>query len=388
MKAYPLMRSVSFLKQARNFKTNILSIRAFLKSVATLVTIVVAILLLSTKLVVYISPALLGYFTYFGFLFPLFFLLNVIFLVFWVIKWRTQFLIPLIVLVLMWPQWSQTFQLGWHFKGAKGDRQSVTILSYNVRMFDFYDWTKVSGNAKRLFEFINKQDADVVCIQEFFTSPNNSTYKESYINRNLSRYPFHHIDYTAHEFNTSFGMATYSKYPIVRQESMHFPNTTNSSIATDIVVKGETIRVFNNHLESLRLTQDHLNLLDSLTYQTEAKAKKGLKEIAYRMKGAFATRTLQADQLDALIKKSPYPVFVCGDFNDTPISYVYHKMKGDLLDSFVAHGKGFGGTYHGFIVPFRIDFLFHSRSLVNIGYQCFPVPYSDHYPIVGEFLLP
>ncbi len=365
-----------------------MTIRGLLKIGATVVTFGLGALLLASGVLVYIPPSILGYFAYVGFIFPVLFVLNFLSFLYWAIQWRTRMLLPLTVLVFMLPLWNKTFQMGWQLTPSRlGHAQELTILSYNVRMFDVFDWSKIPGNSKRIFEFIKQKDADVICIQEFYATKNSGTYSEETINESFKKYKYRQIYYDAGEGVREFGMAVYSKYPIVSKEFLRFPNTSNSSVVVDIMVKGKRVRIFNNHLESIRLTQENINFLDSINYQSKKSAKRGVKEITTKLTGAFACRSNQADRIASLSEHSPYPVFMCGDFNDTPVSYVYHTMKGHLQDSFVENGSGFGGTYHGLPVPFRIDFLFHSSSIINLKYQEFKVPYSDHYPIYGKFLL-
>ena len=186
----------------------------------------------------------------------------------------------------------------------------------------------------------------------------------------------------------SHGLATFSKYPITSTKPLHFENTTNFSIQTDIDINGKHIRIFNNHLESIRLQKENYNFIDSLEFKNDQERRKGIYDIFSKLKHAFANRSYQAQTIGRHIKNSPFPAIVCGDFNDTPISYVYRTVKGDLKDSFIESGGGFGGTYNGNLPSFRIDFIFHDKSFESFNHKRIKVNYSDHYPIKTTLKLP
>jgi endonuclease/exonuclease/phosphatase (EEP) superfamily protein YafD len=100
----------------------------------------------------------------------------------------------------------------------------------------------------------------------------------------------------------------------------------------------------------------------------------------------MAVRAQQATMVAEQIAASPYPVIVCGDFNDVPYSYVYKTMLGDLEDGFKECGKGFMFTYRG-AKSVRIDYIFHDKSLDGIDYYKQNLSYSDHYPVYMEMAL-
>ena len=72
---------------------------------------------------------------------------------------------------------------------------------------------------------------------------------------------------------------------------------------------------------------------------------------------------------------------ICGDFNDTPISYVYAQMRRGMKDAFASTGFGPGITYHEDFFWFRIDNIMHSPNLKSYRAKVDKVPYSDHYPL-------
>lgn len=286
------------------------------------------------------------------------------------------FFVHLIVLLIGIPHIGSFVQLR-----AKPDEQNekwLKVVSYNVHTFN-----TVSGDdsSKEVADFLNSQEADIVCMQEFSTFANKQP-KEKDFARSLNKLVYRHIFYnvfTARN-SSSFGLAIFSRFPIVGKGEFRFPNSFNSAIYADIDVNGKIIRVYNNHLQS-----NQFNLSKTLSrFRQEDKRLEELLDASSRMKAAFIKRAEQVDRISNHIKSSPYPCVVCGDFNDTPVSYTYRTMKGSLNDAFTKAGRGMPSTYRGFIPSFRIDYIFYDKSMKATDFEVLnDVKYSDHYPIVA-----
>jgi endonuclease/exonuclease/phosphatase (EEP) superfamily protein YafD len=126
-------------------------------------------------------------------------------------------------------------------------------------------------------------------------------------------------------------------------------------------------------------------VLDSLIFNYDNRHLDEVKVISVKMRDAYIKRALQADQLARHIRESPYPVIVCGDFNDTPFSYTYYKVRNHLKDAFVESGSGFGSTYHDNFPPIRIDYIFYSPSMKSLLFRDDKKGGSDHFPVISEF---
>jgi len=356
-------------------------LRRFFKSIVTIISLIASGALLFSVFTAYISPEHISVLAFAGYVFPLLWFINFVLFVFWLIKRRWQFLVPLFAIVITWVHWEHTFQ----WKGVSIEKENIEqplkVMSFNARMFDYYQWIGNNTNEK-IFDLIRKENPDVVCIQEFVTAKSHKTYNEHYILRRLNQYRYKHIEYRSGKNNKrNFGLVTFSRYPIVEKHSLKFEASSNFSIYTDIKVKDQRIRVFNNHLESIRFSRQQLNFLDSLNYQNKEERNEKIKEISSKLSTAFENRATQAETIGQYIANSPYPAIVCGDFNDTPVSYVYRNMRGQLKDAFVESGSGFGGTYNGPLPSFRIDFIFHDKQFKSYNFSRLKVDLSDHYPI-------
>jgi len=287
--------------------------------------------------------------------------------------------------------------LGWNYiasyiqvptKKAKSEtaEKEFSILSFNVRLFDLYDWNKGKNTSAQIFEFINNEEFDVVCFQEFYTK-NNGELTEDSVRKILSKSYYKHIEYTIENNNYNYGIATYSRYPIVNRGVINFSNSSNSTIYTDIKKGNDTIRIFNNHLQSIRFNKNNYSFISNSKILKDDERLKEIKDISYRLRDAFIKRASQANIISNYIESSPFPVIVCGDFNDVPVSYTYKKMKTNLNDSFIEAGRGIGTTYMGKFPSFRIDYIFHSKDVECVDFEIPDVKLSDHYPIKGKFVL-
>lgn len=357
--------------------------------ILTTLTVIFALMLMASALTAYISPTHLHVLAFAGFGLPMLWIANVLLFVVNLIRhnWR-RLLVGLIVIVGTWGHLSNCYQMNNLFTDPVSPKGSVKIMSFNTRIFDYYSWTGRKQVVDEMLTFVRTKNPDVVCFQEFFTCDNDENYAEHRIVSRLNGYKYRHIEYNVVGKNGKrFGQATFSKYPITGQKQIDFAHTSNFSIQTDIAIGNKTVRFFNNHLESIRLSNKHYNLLDNINNRSDAERKAGIIEIATKVNVALAQRAEQAEIIARHIANSPYPVVVCGDFNDTPVSYVYHTMRGELKDAFQEAGKGASGTYNGKLPSFRIDFIFFDPSFSASRFERFKVNYSDHFPIMAEISL-
>lgn len=262
--------------------------------------------------------------------------------------------------------------------------KSIKIMSYNVHLFDVYNSNpKIADNTRReILSFLKKESPDVVCFQEFYQQdlPTDFVTKDTII-------PLLGIrDYQeryAHRISgrRNFGIALFSKYPIIEKGEVRFDKDTESfnfAIYSDVVRNKDTIRIYNAHLQSIKLDSEDKAALSSEESET------GFFSAMGKVMGAFPERAKQAIRLMQHIRNSPYPVVVCGDFNDTPLSYTYQRFHNELIDAWRNCRSGFGKTYAGKIPAGRIDYIFHSESLGSNNFKIQEKALSDHYAISCE----
>lgn len=262
----------------------------------------------------------------------------------------------------------------------------IKVMSYNVRLFDLYNWVENKDTRNKIFEVLKREDAQIYCFQEFYYSeehPFNTrdTMAEFMKAKNYHEGYTHYIPNGKHHF----GLATFSAYPIIKKEMLSFENDPNNCvIISDIKIKDDTIRVFNAHLASIRFQKaDYDYVGDAKTGKLWYPMQPKEQQIYTRLKNAFINRSSQIEKLAEKVNESPYPVIVCGDFNDTPVSYTYRTITRYLYDAFVESGNGVGQTYIGKFPSFRIDYILHSEQLHSYSFQTLPEELSDHHPITS-----
>lgn len=337
---------------------------------------------------VFISPDQIWLLAFFGLAYPFLLVINLILVAFWIYKKKLMFLFSLITILLGWNYLATSIQIPVKSGREKGvtNANSFNVLSFNVRLFNLYNWNENENTPKEIFEFINTNQFDFICFQEFFTK-NSGELSQNAILKKMNIKYFTHIDYAIENKDYNYGIATLSKFPVVNRGVINFSNSSNSSIYTDVLINQDTVRIFNNHLQSIRFNKNNYSFISNSKALKEDERLKEIKDISFRLRDAFIKRASQADILAKHIENSPYPVIVCGDFNDVPVSYTYRKMKKNLNDSFVEAGKGIGTTYMGKFPAFRIDFIFHSKDIKCTNFDIPDVRLSDHYPVTSEFVL-
>lgn len=334
--------------------------------------------LISVYISVYIPPDKFWIPAFIGLSYPFLLVANVLFIVFWlVVRWKYA-LLSFVAIVSGFGSFAGFIQFG----GKSADNTNVRVMSYNVRHF----WGENGKddrkeNARRIITFLEESEADIICLQESRLRKNqifnlSKTVEEL---KNIKHYQFA-------SSSSTYGSVTMTRYEIVNMGEIRFEKTRNITIYTDMLIDGDTIRVYNVHLQSYHIDPQNYAILESGDIQEE-RNREVYRKVAGQMKQAFMRRAAQAREIRKHIDDSPYPVIVCGDFNDTPTSYAYHTIKSGLVDAFVHSGHGVGRTYVGELPSFRIDFILHSKSLKSYNFETLDFKHSDHLPIVCDILL-
>ena len=338
-----------------------------------------------------VNPARVVLPALFGLAYPYLLMFNLVFLCYWLIRLKKEILISFLVILLGWNHLNNLIPI--NFKpseipvNASQDRY-LKVLSYNVRGFNVYHNSQQSEAEKEIFKFLESQQPHLVCFQEYYSSTK-SGQTHKYISRQLDFLPHNAVYYTSDPANRNgFGIATYSKYPILKKSRIPFNSSFNAAMYTDILFRNDTIRVFNIHLQSIRFQQDNYAFLDTARLKYSNEQINEIMAIGSRLKTAFSKRAEQAKVIANYIRDSPHPVVVMGDFNDTPQSYAYRKIKKGLDDSFRKAGRGFGNTYAGELPSFRIDYIMYGPPLLSVAFNRIKTDQSDHYPITTHLFIP
>ncbi|MRT92197.1 endonuclease/exonuclease/phosphatase family protein [Ancylomarina sp. 16SWW S1-10-2] len=336
--------------------------------------------LLISYFAAYINPGTLGFPAFFGLAFPYLLIVNLLFVLYWMFRRKWSFLIPLVTILVGYGSLSNFYQLSRGDKGVITASEQLTVLSYNVRSFDRYQWTKDPNTPQNIIKLINSQEPDVVCLQEYRTTTNGFLSLA-----NLKKILGMKYVYSS---NKNSGVAIFSKYPIVKKARLSFgKGNLCKAIYADISFKSKLLRIYNLHLESNRLVNKNYQFIKKEEYQGNDEDLNEIKDISSRLNHAFSRRAEQALKIKEHVNQSPNPTLVCGDFNDTPNSYTYHQLSKGMNDAFVTQGHGISATYSGDFPSFRIDYLLYSEDIVCTSYDRIRKRYSDHYPICASFVL-
>ena len=242
--------------------------------------------------------------------------------------------------------------------------QNFKVMNYNVRLFNLYEWIPEQGIETKIVDFIKMESPDVLSIQEY--------HPHKHIDLSFFKYKFEKLSGN----KTKYGQAIFSKFPILNSGSVEFPNTANNAIFADVVKGKDTIRIYNIHLESLRIDTNVENL-----------KKEDSERVFKKISTTFKMQQLQTELFLMHKKQCNYKMVICGDFNNTAFSYVYRQIRGDLNDTFKEAGNGFGRTYDFKFFPVRIDFIFADDAFNVNGFKAYNEHYSDHFPIMTTLSL-
>jgi endonuclease/exonuclease/phosphatase family metal-dependent hydrolase len=346
------------------------------------VNIIFAASLLLSYLAVHISPEKFALPAFFGLAYPYLLLANILLALAWAVLLRFEALISVVVIALGITHLTNYLKIGRSTFKKEG---TFKVMSYNLRLFNNYESQNISSE-KKVLAFLKSQKPDILCLQEFYVNGDPSQ-KDSSVKNSLGGGYYSHMKMIGDGKNRYYGIATYSRYPIVGKGEIVHPGSSSLSIYTDIVVKKDTFRIFNNHLQSFRLRSIEKSFLEEMTTPDDKETVDEVKSLSVSLKKGFISRARQAQTVKRKVNSSPYHVIVAGDFNDTPVSYSYRKIRKGLNDSFVSAGYGAGFTYKGNYPPNRIDYILYDNALDCRVFNIIKVRYSDHYPIAAYFLI-
>lgn len=344
--------------------------------------IVAAVLLLLTYLAPHTDPKLAWPLALLAMAYPFQIMVHLFFLVWWLVFRRRRMFLSLITIGLGWNYIGDHYQLTGQVEPiGEGNGTPVKLMSYNVRLFDLYDWSGNKITRDKIFDVLQREDPDILCIQEFFHSPDPRFFRTREPLLKDGRFVAVHDRYTHKaRYDQHFGIATFSAYPIIDTGSISFTeNPNNQCIWSDIFIRGDTIRVYNAHLASYHFGDAEYRFLQGLDTQTDGDSiRSGGKRILKLLRRGFQLRSAEIETIADHIAHSPHPVIYCGDMNDVPMSYSYARLRDHLDDAFVNSGSGHGGTYIGRLPPLRIDHVLHSPSIESWDFQTLKEELSDH----------
>jgi endonuclease/exonuclease/phosphatase family metal-dependent hydrolase len=367
-------------------------LRKLIKYFFLILNITVAFTLLLGKAIPYISPSKFWLMGVLGLVTPYVALANVVFIFFWLFaaKWKRS-LISLTVIILSWNVFS--VGIGGNFKAEnhseREQKNALKVLSYNVRLMDLYNWTGKKSTRSDMLEFFKKQQPDILCLQEFFSSSDNSGINNVQDIAKVCGFSYFSENKNFDTKRGFFGDIIFSKYPIQNADRVPLNEVRTKGFQfADILVQNKLVRIYNLHLQSVRFSESDKDAIGGKEISPNEKNIAQGKIIMEKLKVSYSKRGLQAEKVAQHISSSPLPVITCGDFNDLPSSYTYFKVRGAQNDVFLEKGFGLGSTFASLSPVLRIDHILYSKhNMEAVHYQLHKKNFSDHYALEAWFNL-
>jgi len=324
--------------------------------------IIGAVLLLLSYILPYLQPKAFFALSVLSLGVSVLILLNVAFFMYWLFRLKKQLMLSLIVLLIGYILCGSLYKFtsSKHIENAN----NIKVMNYNVRLFNLYEWILQKDIDVKIAEFIKKESPDILSIQDYHRNPD--------------------IDFSAFKYKyeklsgkkLKSGQVIFSKFRIINSGSLDFPNTANNAIFADVVKGKDTIRIYNIHLQSLKIDTN-----------VEKLKQENTTHLFNRVGSTFKMQQSQTELFLKHRETCTYKMIVTGDFNNTAYSYVYRRIKEDLNDAFIEGGNGFGRTYAFKFFPVRIDFILADDAFSVNGFKTYNELYSDHYPIMATLSL-
>lgn len=362
-------------------------LRIITRRTLVVLNIITAVLYLLSCLAPYIKPSGSWVIAVLGLAFPFLLVLLIGFIFLWLILKLRRAWYSIIILLFGY----KSINVFWAFNAASGfeyqkKANQIRIASWNVARF--LEW-KRNNNEKsqvrlKMLDQIQKQSPDILCLEEFFHSPDSVFYN------NISEikamgYPYYCFSYDPDGTNQYIGPAIFSKYPMIDTGLVRYfrPSMPEALVHADIKINDDTIRVFTTHLQSVQFRQVDYEAIDEIKSAEDSLFDNSRTLIA-KLREAMKLRSSQADIARQIMDDSPYPTLFCGDLNDTPNSYTYFTIRGAMQDAFLKKGFGIGRTFSSISPTLRIDYIFADDHFSITQFTRVVKYLSDHFMIMAD----
>ena len=330
----------------------------FIDKVIYTLNCIFAFVLLFSYALPFVAPKVFSALSVLSLSVPVLLVINALFVLYWLLKVKKQLLLSLIVLCIGYKNVSTLYKFATPEVNT-ATAQHLSVMSYNVRLFNLYGWIEDLDVPKEISDFVKKENPDVIAFQEFH--PHQKV--------NLDHYRYKFLSLSGRK--AKYGQAIYSKYKIINSGDIAFENSHNKAIFIDVLKDKDTLRIYNVHFESLHINPNVKELHES-----------DKEKLVQRIGSKFVLQQDQADQVIKHQKKGTYKTIILGDFNNTAYSYIYKQFKKEKYqDAFELVGNGFGKTFNFKFFPLRIDFVLLDEKLSAVKFRNYSQQLSDHYPI-------
>lgn len=365
------------------------SYKRFTKILFVVLNVFTSVIFLLCCLAPYLNPAKWWFISILTLGFAFIIVTLIAFIFFWLVFKPRLILISLIPLLIGYKSISVffAFHVPEKFDYKKKDH-ALRIVHWNVASFLERRKNNNKGSRTRLkmMDLIKEQNADVLCMQEFFSSTDPANYNNlKYIMKELG-YPYYYYSWDSDGYLQWMGQVIFSRYPFVDTGMIRFPKPSlqEALIHADIVLNSDTIRIYTTHLQSVQFRKKDYEKIEKIKDRDTGLVENS-KSIFSKLKRGLIFRSIQAELAKKEISSSPYPYILTGDFNDVPNSYSYFTIKdGNLQDAFLKTGFGIGRTYSYIAPTLRIDYILTTKQFNILQFNRIIKNYSDHYMLVTD----
>ena len=277
----------------------------------------------------------------------------------------------------------QTFQ-------ANKSSKAVRVVSWNVARFIEMAQNNNVGSAtrKKMLTLLREQHADVLCLQEFYTSENPGYYDNIRTIKKELGFTYHYFPYDRDGDHNYYSSIIFSRYPIVDSAFVRYPRPSQPEVLlqADIDLGKDTVRVYTTHLQSQRFDKKDYERMEKIKSREDSMFLYSIP-ILGKLKRGLVIRSQQADMVAQLRSNSPHPALLAADLNDVPNSYTYFRVRGTMQDAFLEKGYGLGRTFNGLSPTLRIDYILADPRFEVLQFKRVKKDYSDHYMLVADLSL-
>ncbi len=337
-----------------------------------------------------ISPEEVRYLQLFSLTTPFAILINFLFFLFWIFSAKKLRSIPSLLILLGCYQVIPAI-FGFHFFTKNNWQQepnSFKLVSWNTHGMGIFNKSSQKKTATEIVDYLLQQDADILVLPEFSVKAiTESSIHKSRLQKEGGYKNYYFTMDNGLGADLLIGTSIFSRFPVINYQGVFLDPNIAISYSDVVFPSHDTARLFAVHLHTFGLTDNDKSYIEEVK-KRKAEGLKKSRSFLWKFNNAYALRAQEADKLAGYISESPYPVLVCGDFNDLPFSYTYATIRGNLDDAFSEMGRGFGRTYNQIVPTLRIDHVFFDPALFEL--TAFETPYvslSDHSPILTRFRL-
>jgi len=327
--------------------------------------VIVAIITLMAYLLPFLAPKWFPFLSVLSLFLPFFLVVNLLFFMYWLIQFKKYIFVSGLVLLLGITFINKFYNLK-PTELPKSENE-FSIMSYNVRLFNKFNWYKKANIPTKIAELVSEKNPDILCIQEYSNLEKTK----------FSNYKYQHVFKEGK--NIIVGNAIFSKFKIIDKGVINFPNSTNNVVYADVIKGNDTLRIYSMHLQSIKISTDIEE--EEIQKMNESKTKYIFRKIS----DAFTKQEAQASLLKKHYGSCKYKKIICGDMNNSAFSFVYRTIKGTMQDAFESNGEGFGKTYNFKYYPARIDYIFLDKTIQIKSFETLNDFYnSDHFPLISR----